>query len=253
MKKLAFVGLLGLGLIFGSAVAQDDKAAPKGNATPPAAGSKDLKSKVSYSIGLQMGQNLGKSFKAQEIDLDNDSILKGISDGLRGAKPSLSDAEMKEVLASFEKDLMSKREAMAAKAEGEAAAAGARSKKEGDAYLAANKGKPGVKTLPSGLQYKVLKEGTGATPKLSDTVKAHYTGKLIDGTVFDSSVKRGQPADFPVQGVIPGWTEALQLMKVGSKWELFIPANLAYGERGRPGAIPPNSVLVFEVELLGIE
>ena len=131
--------------------------------------------------------------------------------------------------------------------------AGDKAKADGEAYLAANAKKDGVKTLPSGLQYKVVTEGAGATPKASDTVTVHYRGKLVDGTEFDSSYSRNEPATFPVNGVIPGWTEALQLMKVGSKWELCIPANLAYGERGAGGRIPANATLVFEVELLGIK
>jgi len=260
MNKSMFVGLIGLGLILGSAVAQDEKTTPakaekaagKDEKSVPAPTGKELKTKASYSIGLQVGQNLGRSFKAQSIDLDTDEIIKGITDGLKGAKPSLSEAEIKACMDAFEKELVGKQQEMAAKADAEAKVAGERNKKEGDAFLAANKAKPGVKTLPSGLQYKVLTEGKGAMPKLSDSVKAHYSGKLLDGTEFDSSIKRGQPATFEVSGVIKGWTEALQLMKVGSKWQLFVPSNLAYGERGRP-SIPPNAVLVFEVELLGIE
>jgi FKBP-type peptidyl-prolyl cis-trans isomerase FklB len=132
-------------------------------------------------------------------------------------------------------------------------AQGEKNKKEGEAFLAENKKKEGVKTLPSGLQYKVIKEGTGKSPKATDKVSTHYRGTLIDGTEFDSSYKRGQPATFPVNGVIPGWTEALQLMKVGSKWQLFIPSKLAYGERGAPPVIGPYSVLIFTVELLAIK
>lgn len=250
MKKTATLGLIGLGLIFGSAAAQDEKSAPK--ATVPKADApkapasaapalKDLKSKVSYSIGLNMGQNL----KAQSIDLDPTTIGQGIADGVSGAKPALTEDEIKAVMTAFEQDLRAKRTKMVQ----EQAQKG---KAEGDTFLAQNKAKPGIKTLASGLQYKVLKEGTGATPKLTDTVKAHYKGTLLDGTEFDSSYKRGAPTPFPVNGVIKGWTEALQLMKVGSKWQLFIPADLAYGPDGREG-IPPNSVLVFELDLVGIE
>jgi FKBP-type peptidyl-prolyl cis-trans isomerase FklB len=141
---------------------------------------------------------------------------------------------------------------MQGKAQATMAAEAAKNKKEGEAFLAANKTKEGVKTLPSGLQYKVLKNGTGKTPKATDSVKAHYAGTLLNGTEFDSSIKRGEPTVFPVNGVIPGWIEALQLMKTGSKWQLFIPSELAYGERGQQ-SIPPNSVLIFEVELIGIE
>jgi FKBP-type peptidyl-prolyl cis-trans isomerase FklB len=128
-----------------------------------------------------------------------------------------------------------------------------KNKKEGEAFLAANKTKEGIKTLPSGLQYKVIKEGTGKTPTAEDTVVTNYRGTLTDGTEFDSSYKRGQPATFPVKGVIPGWTEALQLMKEGSKWELFIPSNLAYGEQGAGGVIGPNAALIFEIELISVK
>jgi FKBP-type peptidyl-prolyl cis-trans isomerase len=139
-----------------------------------------------------------------------------------------------------------------AKAEEKQIAAAEKNLKAGEAFLAANAKKEGVKTTASGLQYKVIKAGTGASPKPTDIVKVHYTGTLVDGTVFDSSVQRGEPATFPVNGVIPGWTEALQLMKVGDKWQLVIPSKLAYGEQG-PRAIGPNSTLIFDVELLGIE
>jgi FKBP-type peptidyl-prolyl cis-trans isomerase FklB len=153
---------------------------------------------------------------------------------------------MRETLNAFQKQTMSKMEAKQ-KVDGE------KNVKEGEAFLAANGKKDGVKTLASGLQYKVIKTGTGKTPKATDTVKVHYHGTLTDGTVFDSSVERGEPATFPVNGVIPGWIEALQLMKEGDKWQLVIPPKLAYGERGAGGKIGPNSVLVFDVELLSIE
>ena len=158
----------------------------------------------------------------------------------------MTEQEMKETLAGLQKELMEK-QAERAKLLAE------KNKKEGEAFLAANKTKEGVKTLPDGLQYKVIKEGTGKTPKADDTVVTNYRGTLIDGTEFDSSYKRGQPATFPVKGVIPGWTEALQLMKEGSKWELFIPSNLAYGERGAGNAIGPNATLVFEIELISVK
>ena len=152
-------------------------------------------------------------------------------------------------------DILTKlRQELTAKAEAKSKAEGEKNLKEGKAFLAANAKKDGVKTTATGLQYKVLKSGTGASPQKTDTVKVHYHGTLIDGTVFDSSVQRGEPITFPVSGVIPGWTEALQLMKVGDKWQLFIPSSLAYGELSPPGSkIGPNSTLLFEVELLGIE
>ncbi len=161
-------------------------------------------------------------------------------------KTTLSEAERKETLDNFRKEMM-------AKMESKQKTDGGKNLKEGEAFLAANAKKEAVTTLPSGLQYKVLKSGKGKSPKATDTVKVHYHGTLLDGTVFDSSVERGEPATFPVNGVIPGWVEALQIMKEGDKWQLTIPPKLAYGERGAGGKIGPNSVLVFDVELLSIE
>ena len=249
MKKLFSLGLVGLAIV-GSAVAQDPKTEPKAEAAAPAPAPelKDLKSQVSYSYGLSLGQNL----KRQAIALDPAVIAKGIADGLSDAKPALTKEQIDACMSAFEKELKSKRAVMADKEAAVAKVEGDKNVKAGADFLAANKAKEGVKTLKSGLQYKVITEGKGATPKLADTVSAHYKGTLIDGTEFDSSYKRGQPSSFPVSGVIAGWTEALQLMKVGSKWELVIPSGLAYGEPGRPG-IPPNAVLLFDIELVGIE
>ncbi len=190
---------------------------------------KTQKDKLSYAIGLQMGGSLKKN----QVDVDLNVVMQGIKDGMGASKPLMTEEQMKETFTAFQKEHLEK------------------TKKEGDDFLAANKKKEGVVTLPSGLQYKVIKNGSGKMPKATDSVTVNYRGTLIDGTEFDSSIKRGQPATFPVNGVIPGWTEALQLMKEGSKWELFLPANLAYGERGTPG-IPPNSVLIFEVELISV-
>jgi FKBP-type peptidyl-prolyl cis-trans isomerase FklB len=196
--------------------------------------------KVSYIIGTQIARN----FKAQEVEVNLDSLMMGLKDALEGKELALSQDEMKQVYTRFQQQM---REKQAAKRAAEAA----KNLAAGTAYLEANKAKEGVKVLPSGLQYKVITEGTGNTPTAQDKVKTHYRGTLIDGMEFDSSYKRNKPAEFGVTGVIKGWTEALQLMKEGSKWELYIPANLAYGERGRPG-IPPNSTLIFEIELLEI-
>ncbi|MGE5683239.1 MAG: FKBP-type peptidyl-prolyl cis-trans isomerase [Bacillota bacterium] len=204
---------------------------------------KTQKDKVSYSIGL----DIGKTMKRQSIEVEPKALLQGIKDAI--AKDSsylLTDAEIQEVMSAWQKDMMAKQTAKL-KEEGE------KNKKEGEAFLAQNKSKDGVKTTASGLQYKVVQAGTGATPTIDDKVKCNYRGTLVNGTEFDNSYKRGEPIVFPVKGVIKGWTEALQLMKVGDKWQLFIPSDLAYGEQGAGQTIPPNSALIFEVELLGIE
>jgi FKBP-type peptidyl-prolyl cis-trans isomerase FkpA len=195
------------------------------------------KAKYSYAIGFNIGNNV----KRQGIDLDLSAFETAMKDAMAGTKSRLTDEEIREALAKMQESTSGAR----------TAEAGANLKK-GEEFLAANKAKPGVKETKSGLQYRVLKEGTGATPKESSTVVVHYTGKLIDGTEFDSSYKRNQPAEFPLKGVIPGWTEGMQLMKVGSKYELIVPSSLGYGPRGNP-SIPGNSVLIFEVELLNIK
>lgn len=203
---------------------------------------KTEKEKLSYSIGMEIGSNL----KRQAIDVEVDLLLKGLRDGFSGAKTLLTEQEARQILTAFQKEMVAKQKE-AAKVLGE------KNKKEGEAFLAENKKKPGVVTLPSGLQYKVIKAGSGKKPKATDTVKTHYRGTLIDGTEFDSSYRRGEPATFPVNGVIRGWTEALQLMEEGAKWQLFIPSHLAYGERGAGPLIGPNATLIFEVELLSVQ
>jgi FKBP-type peptidyl-prolyl cis-trans isomerase FklB len=203
---------------------------------------KDAKDKVSYSIGL----DIGTTFKKQKMELNSDALAAGVKDGLTGATPLMREDEVRQVMMTFSKEMNEK----AATANKEAAD---KNTAEGDKFLADNKSKPGVKTTESGLQYKVLKEGNGSPPKPSDTVVVNYRGMLIDGTEFDSSYKRGEPATFPVNAVIKGWTEALQLMKPGSKYQLFIPANLGYGARGAGGDIGPNAALIFEVELLNVK
>ncbi len=200
------------------------------------------KDKVSYSIGLDIGTN----FKRQSVDLDQKALAAGIADGLSGGKPLLTEDEVRKVLAQFQQQ-------MAAKAQQMAQQLAEKNQKEGEVFLAENKKKKGVVTLPSGLQYQVITAGTGKIPKATDTVTTHYQGTLIDGTEFDSSYKRGEPASFPVNGVVKGWTEALQLMKGGSKWQLVIPSNLAYGPQGAGQAIGPNATLIFEIELLSIK
>jgi FKBP-type peptidyl-prolyl cis-trans isomerase FklB len=235
MKRLAFVFAL---LLAPAALAQDkpaqEKPAEEKPAQEAASPFKSNKEKASYAAGLQIAANLKEAFG--EVDLA--ALTKGLTDALSGGKRLLSEEESEVAIRAYLTEAAEKQ--------------AAESKKQGDAFLAANKVKEGVKTLESGLQYKVLKSGMGAMPKASDSVTTHYRGTLIDGTVFDSSYDRGEPATFPVGGVIRGWTEALQLMKVGDKWQLFIPSELAYGERGSRGAIPPNAVLVFEIELISI-
>jgi FKBP-type peptidyl-prolyl cis-trans isomerase FklB len=196
--------------------------------------------KVSYIIGTQLARN----FKSQEIEINLEPLMWGLKDVLGGKELALSQEEMQKVYTNFQQQMRAKQAAKAAKEAAE-------NLDKGRAFLEQNKAKEGVKVLPSGLQYKVITEGTGAIPTADSKVKTHYRGTLIDGTEFDSSYKRNQPAEFAVKGVIKGWTEALQLMKEGAKWELYVPADLAYGERGRPG-IPPNSVLIFEIELLEV-
>jgi len=203
---------------------------------------KTQKDKVSYVVGLEMGSSLKKN----KIDVDIEILIKGIKDALSEAKPLMTEQEMKETIIALQKDLQAKQQE-------QAKALGEKNKKEGESFLAENKKKKGVITMPSGLQYKILTDGKGKSPQATDTVTVNYKGTLIDGTEFDSSYKRGQPATFSVNSVIPGWTEALQLMKEGSKWQLFVPSNLAYGERGAGPAIGPNAVLIFEVELISIK
>jgi FKBP-type peptidyl-prolyl cis-trans isomerase FklB len=198
------------------------------------------KDKQSYAIGL----NVGKSLHRDNIDVDPKIVLQGLKDAMAGGAVLLTDDQIKTVMTDLQNQVRQKQEEKKqALAEG--------NKKDGAAFLAANATKPGVVTLPSGLQYKVLTAGTGPKPTATDSVVCNYRGTLLNDTEFDSSYKRG-PATFPVSGVIKGWTEALQLMPVGSKWQLFIPADLAYGERGRE-PIGPNATLVFELELLSIQ
>jgi len=206
------------------------------------AGLKEQKEKVSYVIGV----DIGKALQKQGVAIDPDLVARGIKDGFSGGKLLMSDQEIKETMTAFQKEMRAKQE-MALKQAGE------KNKREGEAFLAENKIKEGVKTLPSGLQYKVIKAGSGKKPKATDTVVTHYKGTLLDGTEFDSSYKRNQPATFKVNGVIRGWTEALQLMEEGAQWVLYVPAALAYGERGAGPQIGPNATLIFEVELISVQ
>jgi FKBP-type peptidyl-prolyl cis-trans isomerase FklB len=197
--------------------------------------------KVSYSIGLEAGRNLKQQFS----DLDLKLLVEGFQDAIENAQAKLSDEEIRSIMAALRQQIESQQRQFIAKVAEE-------NKKISESFLADNKNKDGVVTLPSGLQYKVLAEGSGPTPKSIDTVTTHYKGTFIDGRVFDSSYERGKPHAFPVNRVIPGWSEALQLMKVGSKWQLFIPPYLAYGEMGYGNEIGPNMTLIFEMELLGV-
>jgi FKBP-type peptidyl-prolyl cis-trans isomerase FklB len=231
MKKHELVVVMGLALCLNTGAAADDKPALK-----------DQKEKISYGIGMSVGSSL----KAQGAEIDLDLLAKGMKDALSGGPTLLTQQEMQETLKAWQMERRNKfMEQQKVQVE--------KNKKEGEAYLAENGKKPGVTTLPSGLQYKVLASGTGKTPQSNDVVKAHYKGTLIDGTEFDSSYTKGQPFVTPVNRVIAGWTEALTKMKVGDKWQLFIPSSLGYGERGSPPKIGPGATLIFEMELLGIE
>jgi len=223
--KYAMAAAATLGILAVSALAQEPKQTPKASAD-----TKDLRQKASYALG----QNIGDSMRKQSIEIDADSLARGLKEGLAG-KGQFTEEQIREVLTAFQEDLTAKK----TKADSE--------------FLETNKAKPGVKVTASGLQYKVVKEGAGPSPKATDTVAVHYKGTLVDGTEFDSSYKRGEPTEFPVNRVIPGWTEGLQLMKKGSKYEFYIPAKLAYGNSPPPGSkIGPGATLIFEVELLDV-
>ena len=226
--------------------AQKAPAAKTGPATKPRTQSvltlKTQKDKLSYALGMNLGSNLHK----ETVEVDPAIVLRGLKDGLASGKTLLTEDEARTTLTQLQTEVRSKQQE-------KMKVAGEMNKKEGVEFLAANKTKEGVVILPSGLQYKILTAGTGPKPTASDTVVCNYRGTLISGAEFDSSYKRGQPASFPVNGVIKGWTEALQLMPVGSKWQLFVPAELGYGDRGAGADIGPGATLIFEVELLSIQ
>jgi FKBP-type peptidyl-prolyl cis-trans isomerase len=203
---------------------------------------KTQKDKFSYALGMNLGANLHK----QSVPVDPNIMARGLKDALAGGKTLLTEEEARAAITAVQNDMREKQQA-------KMQVAGDANKKEGEAFLADNKSKEGVVALPSGLQYKVLKEGNGPKPTATDSVVCNYRGTLINGTEFDSSTKHGGPATFPVNGVIKGWTEALQLMPVGSKWQLFVPSDLAYAERGDGADIGPNATLMFEVELVSIQ
>ena len=237
-----------------------DASAQKGK-KPATPSMKTTNDSISYAIGV----NLGKSLKENSIAVTPEMVSAGVADGLAGA-PKLTDAQIQQVLVALQQELAARQPAQSgAQTLGQESGTqqgqnqvppeqlAAENKTQGEAFLAQNKTQQGVIATASGLQYQVLTEGTGASPKATDNVKVHYTGMLLDGTVFDSSVKRGEPISFPLNGVIAGWTEGVQLMKIGGKTRFFIPSDLAYGPNGYPGSpIGPNATLVFDVELLGI-
>jgi FKBP-type peptidyl-prolyl cis-trans isomerase len=246
MKKIAAAMIFSLGACLAGVASQSKTNAPINQ--PPAiqtpAGTNvlsDEKARISYAIGMTFAHN----FQAQGIEVNPDILARGLKDMLSGGSMLLTKEEAGATLNEFQKKLATKQRQMREEI-------AATNKIAGEAFLAENKTKPGVVTLPDGLQYKIINNGTGATPIMNDNVTVNYRGTFIDGKEFDSSAKTGNPAQFPVSRVIRGWSEALMQMKVGSKWQVFVPGELAYGERGGPG-IPGNSVLIFEVELLSIE
>lgn len=229
--KMKLVAIAIMGLTMSAAVTAADAPAPVS----------DL-DKLSYSVGIDLGKNL----KKQGIEINPTVMAQGIHDAMSGGNMLMTEQQMKDSLSKFQKDLMAKH---AAETDKLAAA----NKEKGEAFLTKNKTNAGVVTLPSGLQYKIITAGTGAKPAKEDEVTVEYTGKLIDGTVFDSTDKAGKPASFKVTQVIPGWTEALQLMPAGSTWEIYVPSNLAYGPRSVGGPIGPNETLIFNVHLISVK
>lgn len=221
--------------------AQKPAAQPAPSPGQQAGKPESVQDRASYVIGY----NLGRTLKQNDVQANTDLLNKGLHDGLTGEKGMLTDEEMQSTMQAFQQQVVAQQEA-------KQKAMGAKNKTEGETFLAKNKERQGVKTTATGLQYEVLKEGTGPAPKATDTVTVNYKGTLMDGTTFDSSYDRGQPATFVLNQVIPGWTEGVQLMKVGSKYKFYIPSNLGYGEKGAGSVIGPNAPLIFEVELMSI-
>jgi FKBP-type peptidyl-prolyl cis-trans isomerase len=245
--RMRVAGTVLVALVATGAVAEEkvgSTSAPAATAQPALAEGE----KLSYALGM----DLATQFKKQSVLLQPEAFARGMKDALSGGSTALTEQEPRTLITNLQTEMRKKFEAERQAAAEKAKIEGEKSKAAGEAFLATNKAKAGVVTLASGLQYEVLTAGTGKKPTLEDTVDCQYRGTLVDGTEFDSSYARNQPATFPVKGVIKGWTEALQLMPVGSKWRIVIPSQLAYGERGA-GPIPPNSTLVFELELLSIK
>jgi len=240
--RIAIIGIVALALLLPvtPALAADDVTDETPAKTPVFIPKTDVE-KLSYAIGA----NIGRDFRTQKMEIVPEVLAVGLKDALAGEELALTENELREAMTTLRTRMMAKQRIQDTER-------GKINVEEGKAFLAENAKKKGVVTLPSGLQYKIITKGDGPSPKLTDRVSTHYRGTLIDGTEFDSSYKRGEPAKFAVNGVIKGWTEALQLMKVGSKWQLFVPAKLAYGSRGAGGTIGPNTTLIFEVELLSI-
>jgi len=240
-----------------SAGAQKAPAAKTGQATKPKTQApltlKSQKDKTSYAVGMNVGKGLAANLRQQSVEVDQAILLRGLKDALAGGKLLLTDDEAKAVLTQLQTEVRARQQEKMKVEQEKMKAAAEENKKEGAEFLAANKTKDGVVALASGLQYKILTEGTGPKPAATDTVSCNYRGTLVDGKEFDSSYKRGQPLSIQVNGVIKGWTEALQLMPVGSKWQLFIPSDLGYGDRGSGPVIGPSATLIFEVELLSIQ
>jgi FKBP-type peptidyl-prolyl cis-trans isomerase len=238
---VAMVGVVGAQQSGQPAQKPAAQSAQPSTAQPQAGKPESVADRASYAIGY----NFGRQFKQNDVTLNNDLLMKGLRDGLAGGQGSLTDEEMQTAVQAFQQQFM-QQQAEKQKVVGE------KNKVEGEAFLAKNKERAGVKTTASGLQYEVVQEGTGPQPKATDTVTVHYKGTLMDGTEFDSSNQHGGPATFVLKDVIAGWTEGLQLMKVGSKYKLYVPAALAWGEQGRAPIIGPNAPVIFEVELLSI-
>ena len=243
LSRLPFLAALSAAALLLTSCSKDAKDAAKTSASPSktssaVAGLESDDQRVSYGVGYNMGSSLGKQ---HDFDVDKTALKSGLEDGLSGAKTKISEADLQAAFATVQQKAMAANQA-----------AGEKNLTASAAFLAKNKTRSGVTTTASGLQYEIVSRGKGPKPKASDTVEVHYHGTLVDGTVFDSSIERGEPATFPVGNVIKGWTEALQLMSVGDKWKLYVPPDLGYGPRPN-GKIPPNSVLIFDVQLLSIK